>query len=67
MKSSPDGGSTWANINLGADDNKDVLFLSTDTGFVAGENGIFKTTDGGNNWNSVSSVNLVVLKKMFAL
>lgn len=32
----------------------DIIFVNSNTGWIAGNNGyIYKTTDGGNNWNSI--------------
>ncbi|MBN2057587.1 MAG: hypothetical protein JW782_02170 [Candidatus Saganbacteria bacterium] len=50
-----DGGSTWNSCVVGLDttaDFKSVQFISADTGWVAGENGlIYRTTNGGTNWS----------------
>jgi len=41
-------------LNIGANqDLKYVSFLNVDTGFVANENGIIRTYDGGNSWKVV--------------
>lgn len=52
-----DGGQTWINQSMASQAKAlvDVLFLSRDTGFIAGQNlsgqgAIFYTTDGGQNW-----------------
>jgi photosystem II stability/assembly factor-like uncharacterized protein len=43
-------------LNVGANqDLKFVSFLNADTGFVANENGIIRTFDGGNSWKVVST------------
>jgi len=49
------GGRNWEAINSGTDQRiNSVFFLSVDTGFIAGENGMFKgTTDGGITWHQL--------------
>ncbi|MBW6536713.1 MAG: T9SS type A sorting domain-containing protein [Mariniphaga sp.] len=43
-------------LNIGANqDIKFVSFMNPDTGFVANENGIIRTFDGGNSWKVVST------------
>lgn len=56
MKST-DGGQTWADVgNLGGN-LRDILVDPTnpDIAYVCSNNGVYKTTNGGNNWNSVLS------------
>jgi len=51
------GGNTWIqqSVNVSAGFFK-IKFLDNDTGYVVGENGvIFKTVDGGQNWNYLLS------------
>lgn len=57
LKSTNDG-ADWEKkeLNIGANqDLKFVSFLNVDTGFVANENGIIRTFDGGNSWKVVST------------
>lgn len=55
---STDDGVNWEKIipNVAANqDFKFVTFLNTDTGFVANENGIIRTFDGGISWKVIST------------
>jgi len=57
LKSTNDG-IDWEKkeLNIGANqDLKFVSFMNPDTGFVANENGIIRTFDGGNSWKVVST------------
>ena len=52
-----DGGKTWNTVEPDVEGYtlpfQDVYFVSSDTGFVFGEDGlILRTTDGGNTWTS---------------
>ena len=50
-----DGGNTWIEQNVEATVNK-IKFLDNDTGYIVGDNGsIFKTINGGQNWEYVVS------------
>ncbi len=50
-----DGGLNWDSIGLNADKLlRDIKFLSSDNGFVCGDQSrFFKTEDGGDNWNQI--------------
>ncbi len=49
-------------LNIGAnEDLKFVSFMNPDTGFVANENGIIRTFDGGNSWKIVSNTGVRAL------
>lgn len=57
LKSINDG-VDWEKMELNVGANQDlrfVSFLNADTGFVANENGIIRTFDGGNSWKVVST------------
>lgn len=70
-----DRGLTWAATNVPTGQNQiafhNIEFVNGSLGFAAGEivsgagGRIFKTTDGGNNWNSVFSENSAVYKVKF--
>lgn len=43
----------WETVTLGTSENLyDVFFLNQSTGWIAGNASIYKTEDGGSNWNS---------------
>jgi len=49
--SSSDTSNSWSNTSsIGERANLDIHFLSENVGFIAGGNGIYKTTDGGTIW-----------------
>jgi len=49
-----DNGTTWQNGSTGTRGNfKDVHFTNANNGIVVGDVGIYKTTNGGNNWQSL--------------
>lgn len=51
---STDGGETWLDRSTGSRFLKDVFFVDRETGFAVGSQGIiYKTTDGGDNWDMV--------------
>jgi photosystem II stability/assembly factor-like uncharacterized protein len=46
-----DQGISWQTLKMSNSyNNNSVYFIDRDTGFVAGNDGIFKTTNGGNTW-----------------
>jgi len=65
-----DGGETWFALFSGWNGLGgylySVFFINGNKGFVVGENGyIFKTTDGGTNWTSITSGISNTLNKIF--
>lgn len=51
-----DGGQTWTTQQTGSDYVRAVFFINETTGWVAGDNGrIYGTTNGGANWNLLTS------------
>ena len=51
------GGTTWQSSSLPnakSSPNRDICFVSSSTGFISGDDGIWKTTDGGASWTNVS-------------
>lgn len=57
LKSTNDG-EDWEKKELNIEATQDLKFVSffnVDTGFVANENGIIRTFDGGNSWKTVST------------
>ena len=55
MLKTTDGGNTWTMQNINVTVNK-IKFLDNDTGYIVGPNGaIFKTINGGQNWDYVVS------------
>jgi photosystem II stability/assembly factor-like uncharacterized protein len=52
-----DGGESWTNQSLSvAMDIKTIFMLNADTGFVAGTTTLYRTVNGGINWNALSSM-----------
>ena len=52
-----DGGDSWNTVSLpgaSVSSNRDVTFPTGTTGFISGEDGIWKTTDGGSSWSEVT-------------
>lgn len=52
-----DGGATWQTSvlpNGTVSFNRDLCFLSNTTGFISGEDGIWKTADGGVTWTNIT-------------
>jgi len=49
---STDNGNTWLTLNFFHDVNS-IWFASADTGLIASDLGIFKTTDAGITWNNI--------------
>lgn len=55
---SVDDGINWEKLTLNVasgQDFKTITFLNPDTGFVANENGIVRTFDGGKSWKVIST------------
>ncbi len=50
-------GTNWNSVNINQSNFKMLQFLNAQTGFVSGDSGISRTTNGGNSWNSVYSGN----------
>ena len=47
------GGQSWIRSTLpggGQSFNRDICFLDQNLGFISGEDGVWKTFDGGNTW-----------------
>ncbi|GHB85816.1 YCF48-related protein [Persicitalea jodogahamensis] len=57
LRKTTDGGVTWNTVNFGSGNGlSDVFFLDSSRGWIVGINNvIYRTTDGGNNWTSLSS------------
>ncbi len=56
-----DGGTTWqASFLTGGSTsfNRDICFLDRRTGFISGEDGVWKTFDGGNTWINITPNNI---------
>lgn len=52
-----DGGSSWQSStlpNATNSYNRDICFVSRTAGFVSGEDGVWKTTNGGATWTSIT-------------
>ena len=69
IRKTEDGGNTWAEQTLsnvyGDYYLKGVYFVDANNGFVVGPSGwLFKTTNGGNNWNKVNTPTTVDLNKI---
>lgn len=54
-----DGGSSWnaTYLDIGMYQFLDSYFVNQDTGWVVGGDSIFKTTDGGDTWESLQEMN----------
>ena len=51
------GGSAWTEVEIGAISNLyGVFFINPDTGWVAGDDGLFNTIDGGLHWSRKSDL-----------
>ena len=51
------GGTSWSTVTLpsaSSSANRDISFVSTTTGFISGEDGIWKSTNGGATWTNVT-------------
>ena len=51
-----DGGNTWVSHSENYNDFNDLKIFNNGTGFARSGNNYFKTTDFGNNWSFISSV-----------
>jgi photosystem II stability/assembly factor-like uncharacterized protein len=53
-----DGGNSWNKtyIDIGINGFWDIHFVNQDTGWVAGGDSIFKTTNGGDSWESLEGL-----------
>lgn len=64
LYSSNDGGVSWANLYFNSEYLIDITFFDNTTGYILAFNGsgipddlyIYKTIDGGNSWNKVSTL-----------
>ena len=58
LKKSTNGGMNWINMPLLTTANLDMYFLNENTGWTVGEqdNMVFRTTDGGARWDTVSKL-----------
>ncbi len=57
--SSGDTGETWDSDTIGVSVFRDIYFPTNDTGYVVSQiGGVYRTTDGGDNWDSVSFVSI---------
>lgn len=55
-----DGGESFSWVEIDAEgDFRDIFFLDENVGYVAGASGLFKTVDGGENWELVYKANMV--------
>jgi photosystem II stability/assembly factor-like uncharacterized protein len=51
------GGLTWTSVTSDLlIEGNDVFFVNENVGFIAGDGGLLKTTDGGNSWNSIKGI-----------
>lgn len=51
------GGATWTQHSVTYDDFNDIKLLDNGVGFARTRNNYYKTTDSGDNWSYISSVN----------
>jgi photosystem II stability/assembly factor-like uncharacterized protein len=50
-RNQPQSNSGWQQVNIGAtQDLHSICFINPDTGWIAGADGLFRTTDSGNTW-----------------
>ena len=64
--------SGWSKLKLNDDNLEDIFFVDSDTGYVAGNNGVYKSINGGLNWQKIAffrGVNIAATKdgKIFIL
>lgn len=52
-----DGGNTWMSHSENFNDFNDLIIFDSGTGFTRSGNNYYKTTDFGDNWSYISSVN----------
>jgi len=59
-----DGGNTWNTVNIAANTISTIFFIDEFNGYVGADNGIWKTTNGGQTWINVSTdlANVIVFK-----
>ena len=73
MRHTFDGGDSWQTSNspvlpaTGAVHVRDLDFVSSDVGFLAGGTSLWRTDDGGSNWNRLYPTEQVGLEKLFFL
>ncbi len=49
------GGRTWERFNITNHNLRSVFFLNAQKGFIVADSAIFRTTDGGENWENVTT------------
>jgi len=52
-----DFGESWKKIETGFHSIRTIQFLDSQTGFLSGNSGIYKTEDGGMTWDTISHYN----------
>jgi len=58
-----DGGTSWQSSSLPnakSSPNRDICFVSSSTGFVSGDDGIWKSTNAGASWTNISPSSPVI-------
>lgn len=56
-----DGGSSWVSLlESSLRTLMTVIFLDSNNGFIGGSNGIFRTNNGGFNWDTVKSGSVII-------
>lgn len=57
VRRTTDGGNSWSTVtlpNAGFSANRDIAFPSATTGYISGDDGIWKTTDGGASFAEIT-------------
>ncbi len=58
-----DGGNSWQTGTLSGGSgsfNRDICFVTSSVGFISGDDGIWKSTDGGANWTNITPAVAIV-------